>query len=147
MSNYLLRLILVAMVALAGSARAQNCHNGEDRAVVLIFNIRLLMVRPALSYWNVHWQASDTTTLRPVTTDSLCALALRTIQSSMNTDHAPKGITLIYTGNYFVAQQVERTGSEWTNRYILDATLTHVLQPCPNGYNVPPNGECPARKP
>lgn len=100
------------------------------------------------SFPRTDWQLADTATIRPVTTDSLCQLALETIQNYMDRDRAPQSIRLIYAGKYFVAEQIELIpGSEFTAVYILDQSLQHVLYPCPNAYGPSSDGACSERKP
>lgn len=145
MNNLLLGVIVFAHPTTP--ARLSVCDNTHDRAVVLMASVRAEMHETGQVHPGINWQQTDTATLRPVTNDSLCQVALETIQKYMDRNLEPKGITLIYAGPYVVAQQIERTpGSEFTMRYILDDSFQHVLYPCPNGYAPSPDGSCPRRK-
>ena len=101
---------------------------GTKYSTLLIANIRAEMHQEVSLHPHVLWQLADTATLKPVTSDSLCRLALETVRSYMDHDLEPRGITLIYAGNYFVAQQLEAAaGSEFTGRYISTAWWIAVI--------------------
>ena len=144
---YSLLLGLVTIGHPVGRLHHSVCDT--EYTTLLMANIRHEMHMTERLYPKaVDWQLADTATLRPVTSDSLCRLALETIQRYMDGDLRPKSITLIYAGRFFVAQQLDRLqGSEFTSRYILDQSLLHVLYPCPNNFGIPPTGTCPTRKP
>jgi hypothetical protein len=85
------------------------------------------------TWHGLDFSRQDTSTVRPVTDDSLCRLALKTIHAYLLPGNAPERIRLVYAGKYFVAEWAPDhpvPGSEFRSQYFLDSTLKQVLFPC-----------------
>lgn len=89
------------------------------------------------SWHGLDFSSADTLSIRSVHSDSLCILALQTInQFLLPSGYKIKQIRLVIAGKYYVAQQAPEgpTHSEFYPEFILDSSLKHVAFPCkPDG--------------
>lgn len=116
--------------------QARACHSDDQFMAWAIQHQRI-----GLSWYSRHdtasrsfWaraglSAGDTTEIRPVTDDSLCARAGVTVNRDRGLpDSTTRHIYLITEGRFFLALDPALAGGEFHTGYLLDSTLSKVLE-------------------
>jgi hypothetical protein len=130
--------VLVATLQLVtGRVQTPGCMPVDRDMDGLVMRIRAQVGSSETGTWQgVSIVAADSFTIRPVTNDSLCRLALETLNAYLSPE-LPRvnRIRLIYLKTHFLAEQAPEgpTHSEFYPQFLFDGTLKKVLFPCPDG--------------
>jgi hypothetical protein len=104
----------------------------------LVMRVRASIASSTTGEWHgINILNLDTLTVRPVQNDSLCRLALETLNNYLSSE-LPRvnHLRLLYVNDQFFAEQAPDgpTHSEFWPQFVFDGTLRKVLFPCRNGH-------------
>jgi hypothetical protein len=107
------------------------CHSNDDFMTWLMGHQRRNpKFYSSSAYWSrVGFTRADTNRIQPVQDDSLCRLAALTINRDMHKpDSTSRHIYMLTEGSYYLALDPALLGGEFHTGYLLDSTLTKVVE-------------------